>query len=43
MTVALMPVAGIPLIMFSYGGSSLMIGLICIAIIINIDINKNVI
>ena len=43
MTVALLPVAGIPLIMFSYGGSSLMIGLICIAIIINIDINKNII
>ena len=42
MTVALMPVAGIPLVMLSYGGSSLMIGLICVALIINMDINKNV-
>ena len=41
MTIGLFPVAGIPLIMFSYGGSSLLLGMICIALLINIDINKN--
>ena len=43
MTVALMPVAGIPLLMISYGGSSLLLGMLCVALIVNIDINKNVI
>lgn len=40
MTISLMPVAGIPLIMLSYGGSHLIIGTICVAIIANIDIHK---
>jgi len=42
MTIALMPVAGIPLIMFSYGGCGVLLGLMCVALIINIDINKNI-
>ena len=41
MTISLLPVAGIPLIMLSYGGSGMMLGVICVALIINIDINKN--
>lgn len=41
MTIGLMPVAGIPLIMLSYGGSSLLVGIVCVALIINIDIYKN--
>ncbi len=40
MTTGLMPVAGIPLIMMSYGGSSLLLGISCIALIVNIDINQ---
>ena len=42
MTASLMPVAGIPLLMLSYGGSSLLLGVICVALIINIDINKSI-
>ena len=43
MTISLMPVAGIPLLMMSYGGSSLLLGAICVALIINVDINKNIV
>ena len=42
MVTALLPVAGVPLIMFSYGGCGLLIGMVCIALIINVDINKSV-
>ena len=40
MTVGLMPVAGIPLMMMSYGGSSLLLGISCIALMVNIDIHQ---
>ncbi|MBN2352609.1 MAG: rod shape-determining protein RodA [Spirochaetales bacterium] len=36
MTMGLMPITGIPLIFISYGGSSLLTGLMCIGIILNI-------
>ena len=42
MTSGLLPVAGIPLVMISYGGSSLLLGVICIALIVNVDINNNI-
>ena len=42
MTISLLPVAGIPLIMFSYGGCGLLIGMVCIALIINVNINNSV-
>jgi len=41
MTIGLLPVVGIPLIMMSYGGSSLLTGVICVALIVNIGVNKN--
>lgn len=41
MTTGLAPVAGIPLLMISYGGCGLLVGVICIALIVNIDIHKN--
>ena len=43
MVCAIMPAAGIPLLMVSYGGSSLALGLFCVALIMNIDINKDVV
>lgn len=43
MTIGLMPVAGIPLLMVSYGGCGLLLGTICVALITSIDIHKNVI
>ena len=41
MVSGLLPVSGIPLIFISYGGSNLMLGFICIAILINIDLNNS--
>jgi rod shape determining protein RodA len=40
MTVGLMPVVGIPLPFVSYGGSSLIINFIAIALVINIDMHR---
>ena len=40
MVIGLMPVAGIPLTMISYGGSSLMMGVVCVGLIICVDINR---
>lgn len=40
MTIALMPVAGIPLLMISYGGTALFLGIACVAIIVNVGTNK---
>lgn len=42
MTIGLMPVAGIPLLMMSYGGCGLLLGVICVSLIVNVDIHKNV-
>ncbi len=42
MTIGLMPVVGIPLPLISYGGSSLVVTLIAIAILLNIKINRPV-
>ena len=40
MTVGLLPVAGIPLLMVSYGGTGVLVGLICIALLVKIDIQN---
>ena len=40
MVIGLMPVAGIPLTMISYGGSSLMMGVLCVSLMICVDINR---
>ena len=40
MTIALMPVAGIPLLMISYGGTALFLGIACVATIINVGVNS---
>ncbi|MDD5680599.1 MAG: rod shape-determining protein RodA [Candidatus Omnitrophica bacterium] len=40
MTIGLMPVVGIPLPFVSYGGSSLMINFIALALVINIDMHR---
>ena len=40
MTAGLMPVVGIPLPFVSYGGSSLITNLACIALVANIDMNR---
>ena len=42
MTIGILPVAGIPLAMLSYGGSSMLLGVACVAFIANIDIHRNV-
>jgi rod shape determining protein RodA len=41
MTVALLPVAGIPLPLLSYGGTIMLITIVCFALIVNIDISYN--
>ena len=41
MIMGLLPVVGIPLPFVSYGGSSLLLCVFCLGILINIDINKN--
>ena len=43
MIMGLLPVVGIPLPFVSYGGSSLMLCVFCIGILINIDITKNMV
>ncbi len=43
MIMGLLPVVGIPLPFISYGGSALMLCVFCVAILINIDINRNVV
>ena len=42
MTIGLMPVAGIPLLMMSYGGCGLLLGTMCVALMVSVDIHKNV-
>ena len=41
MTIGLMPVAGIPLLMMSYGGCGLLLGTICVALMVSVDMHKN--
>ncbi len=41
MIMGLLPVVGIPLPFVSYGGSSLMLCVFCLGLLINVDINKN--
>lgn len=43
MVMGLLPVVGIPLPFISYGGSSLMISVTCIGVLVNIDINKHLV
>jgi rod shape determining protein RodA len=40
MTIGLMPVVGIPLPLISYGGSSLIMNFIAIALVVNIDMHR---
>jgi rod shape determining protein RodA len=40
MTIGLMPITGLPLLMVSYGGSSLLTSMFCIGILTNISINS---
>jgi rod shape determining protein RodA len=43
MIMGLLPVVGIPLPFVSYGGSSLMLCVFCVAILVNVDINRNIV
>jgi rod shape determining protein RodA len=43
MIMGLLPVVGIPLPFISYGGSSLMLCVFCVALLINVDIHRNII
>jgi len=40
MTIGLMPITGLPLLMVSYGGSSLLTSLFCIGLLLNISISR---
>ena len=42
MTVGLMPVVGLPLPFISYGGSSLISSVVCIALVINVDMHRTI-
>ncbi|MFT4967807.1 MAG: rod shape determining protein RodA [Candidatus Deianiraeaceae bacterium] len=43
MIMGLLPVVGIPLPFISYGGSSLLLCVSCVAVLMNIDINRNIV